>query len=138
MQSSLMLGACAQELLQCVCLCLCVCECYHSSTSLRRVCEKLNLPAKSLLNAKGFQLEDFAEMLTFTSYSLFIVFARSSDIKCMHCMPNLASSIQHFSAFLLNLTVTIVAKGSCHCSCTYKCATNTLYSFKHGLPELER
>ena len=35
-----------------------VCEsvCYHSSASLRRVCDKLNLPGKSQLNYKVFNL----------------------------------------------------------------------------------
>ena len=37
-----------------VCLCVCVSVCYRSSANVRRVCDKLNLPTQSLLNAKGF------------------------------------------------------------------------------------
>ena len=55
---------------------LCVRVCYHSSAGVRRVCDKLNVPARSLLNDKGFQLTDFAKKLSFPSYSLFFTFAR--------------------------------------------------------------
>ena len=60
----------------CLCVCVCVCVCYHSSASVRRVCDKLNLPARSSLNNKGFQQVDFAKKLSFLSYSLFFTFAR--------------------------------------------------------------
>ena len=42
----------------------------------RHVCDKLNLPARSSLNYKGFQLADFAKKLC---YSLFFVFARPNQ-----------------------------------------------------------
>ena len=50
--------ACPQGLLYSlfvyVCVCVCLSVCYHFSANVRCVCDKLNLPAKSLLNAKGF------------------------------------------------------------------------------------
>ena len=73
----LTLGAHAQEgyCSLFVCVCVCVCMCYHSSASVQRVCDKLNLPAWSSLNDKGFQLTDFTKKLSFLSYSLFFTFA---------------------------------------------------------------
>ena len=48
-------------------LLVCVCVCYHSSASLRRVCDKLNFHvlAKSLLSLQGFQRGDLAKKLSF-------------------------------------------------------------------------
>ena len=40
---------------------VCLYVCYYSSASLRHVCNKLNLPARSLLHSKGFQLTNFAK-----------------------------------------------------------------------------
>ena len=45
--------------------------CYHSSASLRRVWDQLNIPDRSLLNSKGLQQTDFAKKLSFQSYSSF-------------------------------------------------------------------
>ena len=59
---------------QFVCVCLSVCP--HASASLGRVCNKFNLPARSSLNFKGFELTDFAKKLYFLSYSSFFTFAR--------------------------------------------------------------
>ena len=56
----------------CVCLCVCLYVCRQSSASVRRVCNKLNLPARSSLNDKGFQLTDFAKKLSVPTYSLFL------------------------------------------------------------------
>ena len=50
---------------------LSVSVCPHSSASLQRACNKLYSPVGSLPNSKGFQLTDFAKMLSFPSYSLF-------------------------------------------------------------------
>ena len=57
---------------------VCVYVCRRSSASVRRVCNKLNLPipARSSLNNKGFQLTDFAKKLFFLSSSSFFTFAR--------------------------------------------------------------
>ena len=54
---------------QFVCLSVCVCVCPHSSASLGRVCNKLNLLARSLLYSKGFQVTDFVKKLSFSSYT---------------------------------------------------------------------
>ena len=49
----------------CVATCVCLCVCYHSSASVQRVCDKLNLPAINaglcLANSISFQLADFAK-----------------------------------------------------------------------------
>ena len=62
--------------------------CYHSSASVRCVCDKLNLPARSSLNPKGFQLADFAKMLSFLSYSLFFAFTNSSKLLYVASSPD--------------------------------------------------
>ena len=52
---------------------------YVSVTTLSQtcdVCDKLNLPARSSLNYKGFQHADFAKKLSFPSYSLFFTFTQ--------------------------------------------------------------
>ena len=53
----------------CLSVCLSVCVCYHSRAIVQRLCDKLNLPAKSPMNAKGFQLADFTKKLSFPNYS---------------------------------------------------------------------
>ena len=53
-------------------VCLSVCVCYHFSTSLRHVCDKLSFPAKLPMNAKGFQLADFAKKPSVLRFSAFI------------------------------------------------------------------
>ena len=58
-----MLGTCARATVDSFSVCVCVC--YQSSASIRRVCNILNLPMKSLLNFEGFQLLDFAKKLSF-------------------------------------------------------------------------
>ena len=51
-----------------VCLSVCVCLCV---TNLAPAYNKLNLPAWSSLNSKGFQLADLAKKLSFPSYGMF-------------------------------------------------------------------
>ena len=68
---SLTLGAHAHESYCSLCVCLSVC--YQSSASVRRSCDKMNLPDRSLLNSEGFELGDFAKKLSFPSYSSFFV-----------------------------------------------------------------
>ena len=41
--------------------------CYHSTASVQRVYNELNVPGKSSLNSKSFQLTDFAKKLSFLS-----------------------------------------------------------------------
>ena len=67
-----------------VVLFVCLCVRRHSSASLQRERKKLNLAAKSLRNAKGFQLMDFTKRLSFVSYSLFFVFAWESQPFVIH------------------------------------------------------
>ena len=43
-----------------------------------RVCNTLNLPVKSLVNSKGFQLTDFAKKVPFPSCSLIFIFTQPS------------------------------------------------------------
>ena len=58
---------------------VCVSVCCHSSASIRRVCDKLHIPVKSWFNFQGFQLADFAKVLSLPSLAcFFFVFARSS------------------------------------------------------------
>ena len=64
-----MLGVHAHESYFSLSVCLSVCP--HYSASLRCACNKLYLPVRSLPNSKGFQLMDFAIMLSFLSNSLF-------------------------------------------------------------------
>ena len=64
-------GACAQELLYSHHICVCVC--YQSSASVRRSCDKMNLPDRSSLNLEGSQLGNFVKQFSFPSYSLFLV-----------------------------------------------------------------
>ena len=52
---------------------MCLYVCPHSSASLGCVCNELNLPARSLLLSKGFQLTDVVKKLSFPSYSLFFL-----------------------------------------------------------------
>ena len=66
----------------CVCMCVCLSVCYRSSAGVRHVYDKLNLPAKSLLNAKGFQLADFAKKVSFPSYSFFFHFRTAKSAIC--------------------------------------------------------
>ena len=61
-----------------VCLSVCLSVCPHSSAGLVRVCNELNLPARSLLHFEGFQLTDFAKKLSFSSYSLFCFWHRQT------------------------------------------------------------
>ena len=56
-----------------VILSVCLSVCYQSSASVRRACDKLDLPARSSLNSQGFQLADFAKTLSFPSYSFFFI-----------------------------------------------------------------
>ena len=58
-----------------LCVFVCLSLCYHSSASasLLYVCDKLSLPAKSLLNSKGFQLAGFTKKLSLLSYSFFFI-----------------------------------------------------------------
>ena len=49
---------------------------FVSVTILAPACNNLNLPARSSLNCKGYQLADFAKKLSFPSYSLFFTFAQ--------------------------------------------------------------
>ena len=60
---------------QFVCLSVCLSVCPHSSASLGRVCNELNLPAAaawSLLHSEGFQLTAFAKKLSFPYFSFCI------------------------------------------------------------------
>ena len=41
-----------------VCVCVSLSVCYQSSTIIRCLCDKLNLPDRSSLNLEGFQLAD--------------------------------------------------------------------------------
>ena len=50
--------------------------CPQSSASQGRVYNELNLPARSLLHSKRFQLMDFVKELSFSSYSLFFFWHR--------------------------------------------------------------
>ena len=49
-----------------------MCACYHSSAGIQRVCDKLNLLARSSLNDKDFQLMDFAKKLSFPIMACFL------------------------------------------------------------------
>jgi hypothetical protein len=49
--------------------------CYHSTACIRRLCNKMNVPANFTLNSKGFQLRDFAKKLSVTCYRIFFVIA---------------------------------------------------------------
>ena len=65
----------------CLCVCLTLSVLSLLGASVQHVCNKLNLPARSSLNSKGFQLADFVKMLSFPSYSLcFIGQVERSDV----------------------------------------------------------
>ena len=99
---------------------------YHSSTSVQRVCDKLNLPARSLLNSEGCQLADFTKRLSFQSYIACFSFSHGQDGHICNSvklpsgkfnwwpirtsvkaptvfMANSVLSVLHFSAFICEL-----------------------------------
>ena len=73
--------------------CMCMTACYHSSASIRRMCDKLNLPARSSLITKGFQLADFTKELSFRSYSLLFTVS-FSIIEVATCQYNYSESTE--------------------------------------------
>ena len=64
----------------CVCVCVCVsvsvCVCPLSTRRLEGLYYNLNILAGFTLILQGFQLTDFCQMLSFKSYSLFLMSSR--------------------------------------------------------------
>ena len=97
------------------------------------MCDKVNLPGRSSLNDKGYQLADFAKKLSFSSYSLFSLLQGqdshfqslklprgkylralrvgkwSSTQKALNSVP----SVLHFSAFISKAVVDRVGIPKC-------------------------
>ena len=68
----------------CVSVCVCVFVADLVPAYDASACNKLNLPARSSLNDKGFLVMDFAKKLSFMSSSLFFTFARPSPPFAIH------------------------------------------------------
>ena len=92
-----------------VSLCVCVCVCPHSSASLGRVCNKLNLLARSSLNSEGFQLTDLAKKLSFPNYSSFFTLARP---RWPFSIIEVATLQVQLTTITLYLRALLVGKGS--------------------------
>ena len=69
---------------------VCLYVCYHSSASLRHVCNKLNLPARSLLHSKGFQLTNFAKRknvsIFFNNIAFHVLSTHLSNVSNLQCL----------------------------------------------------